>query len=141
MRDRGYNLMVTSFMFIAGLAFGSGGFNEKDLPDKIDDFALLAVGVVTLLFYLFGGRRFKRTAVFPSLVVLGAAAQILGVVLENSDKEAFGDNIGGMLVYLPLTVLAFWQFLRPLAVESPASAVAPGTVEVARPEEPAGTRG
>lgn len=117
-RNRGYNLMLAAFVFIAGLAFGTVGFNEIHLDDKVDDLILLGIGVVTLLVYLFAGQKNKRTLVFPGLVVLAALAQLYGVFIENSDKEAFGDNIGGMFVYFPLTILAIWQYLRPYRIDS-----------------------
>ena len=37
---------------------------------------------------------------------------------EISDKEAVGNDIGGMFIYVPLALFAFYQFLRRPRVEA-----------------------
>jgi hypothetical protein len=110
--NRGYNLMVGGILVLAGLAFGTVGFSETDLPDKLDDFGLLAVGVVALVWYLIGSNRFKRSLVPFALVVVALVVQVVGVYLEVDDKEAFGDNIGGMFLFLPSVVFTGYQYWR-----------------------------
>ena len=36
----------------------------------------------------------------------------MGVVLEIGDDQSLGDNIGGMLMLVPLTLFAIWQYVR-----------------------------
>jgi hypothetical protein len=50
-------------------------------------------------------------------VVLSIAGQIAGVLIEKDDKEAFGDNIGGMIIFVGVAALAFYQYWRALKVE------------------------
>jgi hypothetical protein len=59
--NRGYNLMVAAFLLSAGLAFGTVGFAENDIADKIDDFGLLIVGLTAVVWYLAGRGRFSRS--------------------------------------------------------------------------------
>ena len=110
--NRGFNLLVTSILGLAGLAFGTVGFTEKDLTDKLDDFGLLAMGLITLVWYLMGSNRTKRTIVPVVLVVIAVLVQFVGVGFEHDDKEAFGDNIGGLFLFIPALVTVFYQYWR-----------------------------
>jgi len=115
--NRGYNLMITALVLLPGLAFGSVILNEPDLNDKIDDGVLLFSGVLILIWYLIGQNRFSRSMVPLGFVVLSIAGQIAGVLIEKDDKEAFGDNIGGMIIFVGVAALAFYQYWRALKVE------------------------
>jgi len=110
--NRGFNLLVTSILGLAGLAFGTVGFTEKDLTDKLDDFGLLAMGVITLVWYLMGSNRTKRTVVPVVLIVVALAVQFVGVGFEHDDKEAFGDNIGGLFLFIPAVITVIYQYWR-----------------------------
>jgi len=111
--------MVSGFLFSAGLAFGTVGFAESDLADKIDDFGLLIVGLVAVVWYLAGRGRLSRSIVAPALVVAALAFQLLGVLLERDDPTAFGDNIGGILFFVSFSALALWQWRRgPTGVDT-----------------------
>jgi hypothetical protein len=125
-RNRGYNLLVTTVLFTAGLGLGSSAIPEGDLADKVDDLGLLVIGLVAAGWYLFGGARLRRTPVPLVLTVLALVAQLAGVFLEAGDKESFGDNIGGMLMLVPFTGIALWQYLRPIGLsERPSPAPEP----------------
>jgi len=104
--------MVAAFLLSAGLAFGTVGFAENDIADKIDDFGLLIVGLTAVVWYLAGRGRFSRSLVAPALVVVAFAFQVLGVLLERDDPTAFGDNVGGILFFVTFTAVALWQRLR-----------------------------
>jgi hypothetical protein len=65
--NRGFNLMLTAFLLLTGIAFASGGIRENDLTDKLDDLGLLAMGIVLLVWYLRGQNRFQRS-LFPVIV-------------------------------------------------------------------------
>jgi hypothetical protein len=107
--NRGFNLMVTAFLFLGGIAFGTVITEETDLPDKIDDAGFLALGFITLAWYFLAGKT-KRSVVPVVLVAVAVANQILGVILEHDDKNAFGDNIGGMFLFIPLLIFVSAQY-------------------------------
>jgi len=115
--NRGYNLLVCSIVILAGAAFGSVIVNEAELNDKLDDGILLAVGIIALVWYLWSTNRLKRSWIPILLVALALAGQIIGVLIEKDDKEAFGDNIGGMIIYLPTLLFAIYQYVRPPKLE------------------------
>lgn len=123
--NRGFNLLTVTILGLAGLAFGTVGFNETDLPDKIDDFGLLAVGAVSLVWYLAGSSRAQRTVVPVVLIVLALLVQFLGVGLEHDDKTAFGDNIGGLFLFVPAVITVIFQYFRTGRLLQGASATAP----------------
>jgi hypothetical protein len=112
---RGYNLMAAAFLFFIGLGMGSNAIPEANFPDKIDDLALLTIGLITVLWYLTIGRT-RRSIAPVVLTALALAAQVLGVVLEVSDKDAFGDNIGGMVILVPFLLFMIWQYARQARV-------------------------
>lgn len=116
-RNRGFNLMLVAFVLLTGLAFATGGLRENDLSDKLDDLGLLTIGIILLVWYLMGQHRFSRSWIPVVLVLLTVPVQIFGLVNEFSDKEAVGNDIGGMFIYPPLAVFTLWQFLRPPTVQ------------------------
>jgi hypothetical protein len=50
--NRGYNLMMTAFLALGGIAFGTVITQEGDLPDKIDDAGFLILGIIAVIWYL-----------------------------------------------------------------------------------------
>lgn len=96
-------------MHLGGIAFGTVINQEGDLPDKIDDAGFLILGIIAVIWYLTGA----KTARSIAPVVLAAVAvvvQIVGVIIEAGDEKAFGDNIGGMFLWIPLLALALLQY-------------------------------
>ena len=111
--NRGLNLLMVSFVLLTGLAFASGGIRENDLLDKLDDLILLALGIVLLVWYLMGENRFSRSWIPVGLVLLTVPVQVWGLINEINDKEAVGNDIGGMFIYPPLALFVLYQFVRP----------------------------
>jgi hypothetical protein len=121
--NRGFNLMLTVLLLLSGLAFASGGLQENDLTDKLDDLGLFAMGIVLLVWYLLGENRFKRS-LFPVIViVLILPVQVYGLLNEISDKEAVGNDIGGMFLYVPFILFTLYQYIRPprIAASTPSA--------------------
>jgi FtsH-binding integral membrane protein len=116
--NRGYNLMICAILFAAGCAFGSVLAAERDLNDMVDDAWLLITGILAVMWYLFAGSRLKRSPIPLGFAALAAVGQAVGVVLEASDKNALGDNIGGSILYGIVLVLAIYQYVREPRLES-----------------------
>ncbi len=106
--NHGYNLMVTVVLFFAGLAFGSVAASptENDWTDRLDDIGLVLVGLIILIWFLVGRNRYQRSAVPLVLAGVALAVQALAIVFETDDPAAFGDNIGGLVLYAPFFVFA-----------------------------------
>ena len=130
--NRGYNLLACTILALAGLAFGTVVFEEADLLDKVDDIGFLVIGAVAVTWYLVGHNRFKRSVVPIVLSGLAIIIQIVGLVLEKDDPASFGDNIGGIWLFVPLFVVLIVQFFlnrRHLAASvEMASALEPSTI-------------
>jgi branched-subunit amino acid transport protein len=107
--NRGYNLMMTAFLALGGLAFGTVITQENDFADKIDDAGFLILGIAAVIWYL-TGKKSQRSIVPLILAAAAVVVQIVGVVLEYGDEKAFGDNIGGMVLFVPLLVFSALQF-------------------------------
>ncbi len=110
--NRGYNLMVTAVLFFAGIAFGTVAFAEADLIDKVDDFGLLIVGALAVIWYLWSGNAARRSLVPVILGIAALIAQLSAIVLERDDPTAFGDNIGGIILFTPFVIFAIYQYRR-----------------------------
>jgi hypothetical protein len=108
--NRGYNLLACTTLALAGLAFGTVVFEESDLLDKVDDIGFLAIGAVAIIWYLFGHNRFKRSVVPIVLAGIAIIVQVVGLVVEKDDPASFGDNIGGIWLFVPLFVVLIVQF-------------------------------
>ena len=108
--NRGYNLLACTVLTLAGLAFGTVVFEEADLLDKVDDIGFLVIGAVAVIWYLFGHNRFKRSVVPIALSGIAIIVQVVGLVLEKDDPASFGDNIGGIWLFVPLFVVLIAQF-------------------------------
>jgi hypothetical protein len=107
--NRGYNLMITAFLALGGIAFGTVITQENDLSDQVDDAGFLLLGIVAIVWYL-AGKRTRRSIVPVVLAAVAVVVQIVGVVLERGDDKAFGDNIGGVFLFIPLLVFAALQY-------------------------------
>jgi hypothetical protein len=108
--NRGYNLLACTTLALAGLAFGTVVFEESDLLDKVDDIGFLAIGAVAIIWYIFGHNRFKRSVVPIVLAGIAIIVQVVGLVVEKDDPASFGDNIGGIWLFVPLLVVLIVQF-------------------------------
>ncbi len=110
--------MLTTIILLTGLAFASGGIRENDLTDKLDDLGLLALGIILLVWYLMRENRLQRSLFPVIIVVVVLLVQIYGLLNEINDKEAVGNDIGGMFIYVPLVIFSFYQYLRRPRVEA-----------------------
>lgn len=119
--NRGYNLMICALLGLPGLALGTVLIAEPELNDKIDDTGLLVTGIIAVIWYLVGRNRFSRSVVPVVLVCVALTAQIVGVLIERDDKEAFGDNIGGSLLYVGLLLLSIVQYRKNAAHQTAVS--------------------
>ena len=108
--NRGYNLLACTVLALAGLAFGTVVFEEADLLDKVDDIGFLVIGALAVIWYLVGRNRFKRSLAPIVLSGIAIIIQVVGLVLEKDDPASFGDNIGGMWLFVPLLVVLVVQF-------------------------------
>jgi drug/metabolite transporter (DMT)-like permease len=103
--NRGFNLLAAGVLGLAGLAFGSLIFEEADPIDKVDNSILVLVAILAVAWYLIGNHRYERSAVPIALAGTALAGQLLGIAIEAGDPAAIGDDIGGMLLFVPLLIL------------------------------------
>jgi hypothetical protein len=109
---RGFNLLAVSITSLAGFAFFPEMFVETDMPDKIDDGLLFLIGVSALLWYRRGSNRFTH-AVAPIIFMVSAlVVKAGGLLIEIDDKEAFGDDIGGLILFVLASALVVTQYKR-----------------------------
>ena len=103
--NRGFNLLAAGVLGLSGLAFGSLIFGEADPIDKLDNSILVLVAIAAVAWYLIGTHRYERSSVPIALAGIALAGQLLGIAIESADPAALGDDIGGMLLFVPLLIL------------------------------------
>ena len=111
------------------MAFGSDLFVEADSIDKVDDSLLAVIGLAAVIWYFTSRHWAKRSQVPLLLTALALVVQIVGFGLELGDPAALGDDIPGLLVYVPLlTIVAMVYSLngRYLSASPAAREVSPG---------------
>ena len=109
---RGFNLLATSIVALSGFAFAPEMFVEKDIPDKIDDVLLFALGLIAIFWYKRSSHRYMRSILPVVLVALALVVKLGGLWIEIADPEAFGDDIGGVILFVLGTGLVFYQYMR-----------------------------
>jgi hypothetical protein len=112
--NRGFNLMASAILGLAGAAFSELIASEPDTIDKLDNTLLLLIGLIAVLWYVWSGQQWKRTPVpliFAGVALLG---QLLGIGIEIGDSAAVGDDFGGLVIYLLTLVLlvGLYQYNR-----------------------------
>jgi hypothetical protein len=132
--NRGYNLLACTILALGGVAFGTVVFDEHAWTDRFDDGGLLVMGAIGVVWYLVGSNRFKRSIVPIVLAAITLLVQLSGVLLEHDDPTSFGDNIGGMWLFVPLLVFLIVQYVRSGRYQA-AVAVAPATSPTSEPAE------
>lgn len=110
--NRATNLIGTTVTAIAGFAFASEIFLEKDFGDKGDDIALLLLAIVAVVWYKRGVNRFQRTVMPVAFTVLGLLIKVAAIVVEFNDKESVGDDFGGVLVFVLGSLLVWWLYKK-----------------------------
>jgi hypothetical protein len=108
---RSHNLLVTSVLFFAGVGFFGSGMEEKEVIDKLDDFGLLAISIIILIWYLVGRNRFNFTPVPMFIAIVAALLQLIWIFIEKDDPADLGDNIGGMFLYGTFALFSIYHFL------------------------------
>ncbi len=103
--NRSLNLVAATVLGLTAIAFGSDLFAEAESIDKVDDTLLAVVGLIAVLGYFTGRHWAMRSPVPVILAALALAIQAIGVVLEMGDPNAIGDDIPGMIVYVPLLIV------------------------------------
>lgn len=108
--NRGFNLLTVSITGLAGFAFGPEIFLEKDWDDKVDDIALFVFGIFGIIWYLLGNNKFKRSITPVVIMVLTMIVKISGLIREFHDKDAAGDDFGGVILFILATGLVLYQY-------------------------------
>lgn len=110
--NRGFNLLGTAIVALAGFAFTAEIFLENDWPDKIDDIALLVLAIVGIIWYLYGKNKYMRSVMPVVLIVLSLLAKIMAVIIEHDDKDAVGDDFGGLTLFVLATIFIVYQYTK-----------------------------
>lgn len=110
--NRTNNLVAASIVALAGFTFFPEFFIEDEVSHRLDEGLLFLLAIWAIIWYRRGQNRFKRT-VAPIWFVGGALAiKILGIILEHSDKEDLGDDMGALVLFILATALVVWLYRK-----------------------------
>jgi len=110
--NRGFNLLSISIVGLAGFSFMPEIFVEKDMPDKIDDLLLLILAGIAIVWYRKSTNRYVRSLAPVIFILIGLAIKILGFIIELDDKDALGDDIGGLILFILSAGVVLFQYRK-----------------------------
>ena len=108
--NRGFNLLAVSIVSLAGFAFLPETFVENDIPDKIDDILLFIIGIIAMIWYRKSNNRYIHSVLPVVFIIVSLAVKACGLIIEIDDPEAFGDDIGGLILFVLGTGLILKQY-------------------------------
>lgn len=103
------NYFTASFVSILGLSLAGEIFQEDDSPDKVDDAVLLIIGLVAIWWYKKKGYKAESVKVSLIFLVLALLTKIGAIIIEHSDAEAVGDDIGVAIGLALAIIFVVWQ--------------------------------
>jgi hypothetical protein len=104
--NRGYNFFVVAFLGILAGSLISELSQESEWLFRIDELALIAIGVIAVVWYLVGRNRLTRSWIPLLLAVLAFAAKVIGLMTELHDAQDVGDDIGMVQLLLLLVIVS-----------------------------------
>ncbi len=110
--NRGFNLLATSIVAVAGFAFAPEMFIENEMADKADDALLFALALVAMGWYAWSGKRTQRSIAPVVIMVIALVVKIIGLIIELDDPDAMGDDAGGVILFLLATGLVIYQYIK-----------------------------
>ena len=110
--NRSVNLLGVGIVALSGIAFLPEVFFETDWNDKIDDILLFILSLVAIWWYTSKNNRFAHSIVPVVFVLLGLVDKIMAVLIEFADKEAVGDDFGGLILFLAASIFVLYQYRR-----------------------------
>ncbi|MGH7250013.1 MAG: hypothetical protein ACREGC_03495 [Minisyncoccia bacterium] len=108
--NRGFNLLAVSVVGLTGFAFLPEVFVEQDRIDKLDDALLFILGIVAMIWYRKSNNRHVRSIIPVIFMIIGLVIKVTGLIIELDDPEAFGDDIGGVILFILGTALVIYQY-------------------------------
>lgn len=116
---RTLNFAVAAFLGALALGMLTAIPTEDEFAHKLDEIVIPIVVAAFVAWYLMGRNKYSR-----SLIPLGTVALTLLVkaialfVLEFSDKEDRGDDIGIVVVLVAFIAITGWSYFRPASASS-----------------------
>jgi len=108
--NRGFNMLGTSIVSLAGFAFMPEIFIENEWADRADDIALLLLGIVSIGWYLKGENRYSRSIAPVVFVAIALALKIAALIIEFDDPDAVGDDFGGLVLFVLALCFVAYQY-------------------------------
>lgn len=104
--NRGYNFFVVAFLGILAGSLVSELTQEDQWLFRIDELAIIALGVIAVVWYVVGRYRLTRSWIPLLLAALAFAAKVFGLIVEMHDAQDVGDDIGMVQVLVLLVIVA-----------------------------------
>ena len=120
--QRGNNLVGVALAALAALSFLPDFVIEGEASHRLDEFLVLALGIAAVVWFLAGRNALSRSLV-PLLILVGdLVAKVIGLVLEQGDKDdLFDDGFTALILLAGGAILMAWLYFarRRAAVALP----------------------
>lgn len=115
--NRSLNFAVAAFVAALGVGLLTAIPSEDEFTHKLDEIVIPIVVLAFLAWYFMRRNKYSRSLVPLATIGLVLIIKAFALfVLEFSDKEDRGDDIGITVVLMAFLVIAAWSYLRRPAI-------------------------
>src|ERR1035437_1424930 len=110
--NRGNNLLGVVIVAISGLAFLPDVFAESEFSHQLDEWLMLIVGIIAIIWYKLGNNRFSRSVMPIVFIIVSLVIKIIGIYLERGDTADLGDEFGGVVLLALAAITLIWIYIK-----------------------------
>lgn len=110
--NRGNNLLGVVIVAICGFAFLGDVIAETEFSHQLDEWLMLFVGIIAIVWYKLGNNRFSRSVMPIVLVIVSLVVKIIGIYLERGDTADLGDEFGGVVLLALAAITLIWIYIK-----------------------------
>lgn len=115
--NRGWNFAVAAFLAALAIGMVTAIPTEDEFAHKLDEIVIPIVVLAFVIWYFMGRNKYSRSLIPLGTVALALVLKAIALfVVEFSDKEDRGDDIGIVVVLVAFLVITGWAYFRPPAV-------------------------
>lgn len=110
--NKGNNLAIVLFLTAVALGLIGELIFENELIDKLDDFTIIVIAVILLIWYLTRENKFKVSIMPVIATLLVFAVKVCAFVIEFDDPMSVGDEFGLILPILFITIVSIVFYVK-----------------------------
>ena len=110
--NRGNNLLGVVIVAICGFACLPDVIAESEFSHQLDEWLMLIVGIIAIIWYKLGNNRFSRSVMPIVFIIVSLVIKIIGIYLERGDTADLGDEFGGVVLLALAAITLIWIYIK-----------------------------